>query len=267
MLESTVDALIAERIPEWSGASRERIGQGHSPNSFLLRRAGRTAVLKIDETPRADYLATRIQEAMIQRQASMEGLAPDILYVDGQCILTDYAPARVPDASDFAQRSFLERLGRLLRRVHSLPRFGIRFDGPRAARAYAVGADNPKLAEHCIRCIDALPAAGDDVLSHNDVVAGNVLDDGRLQLVDWEFAADNAPAFDLAMIIAYHELGEEQADTLLAAYRGDAQLADRLPQYVRACHALNWLWLASVRPDEASQPAIEQRLIDRLRSS
>ncbi len=266
MLESEVEKLIAERMPEWATATCERIDAGHSENCFLLTLAGRAAVLKFDESPRAEFLATRIQEAMIQRQAFEEGLAPAVLYVDVNCILTDFVDADVSATNDFQNCGFLHRLGKLIRRVHSLPPFGIRFNGPLAARTYARKARGSALAERCVRCVEALPEAP-VVLSHNDIVAGNVLDDGRLRLLDWEFAADNSPPFDLAMVVAYHELDPEQTDALVAGYGGDTELAQSLPTFVRASHALNWLWLAAEFPDQARQPGVQERLVERLEAS
>ena len=41
-------------------------------------------------------------------------------------------------------------------------------------------------------------------LVHGDATAGNVLDDGRLWLIDWEYAQLADPVFDLAVVLTYY---------------------------------------------------------------
>ncbi len=59
-----------------------------------------------------------------------------------------------------------------------------------------------------------LPSA----LCHNDLVAANVLDDGDLVLVDFEYAVRAAPALDLAGLAGMNDYGENECRELLAAY-------------------------------------------------
>jgi thiamine kinase-like enzyme len=105
---------------------------------------------------------------------------------------------------------------------------------------------------------------------HNDVVAANIVGRDPPMLLDWEYASDNDPLFDLASVIAYHCLDDRAADLLLRAYTGDAtkELFEQLVIQRRLNDALHWLWLA-VR--ESLSPAAEQTrrltaLRDRLRS-
>ena len=66
-------------------------------------------------------------------------------------------------------------------------------------------------------------------------------------MIDWEFACDNDPMFDLASAIGYHNLDADCAGTLLDAYTGgaDGEAKERLDEQVRVYDAIQWLWLAT----------------------
>ena len=57
------------------------------------------------------------------------------------------------------------------------------------------------------------------VFGHNDLLAGNFIDDGkRLWLIDWDYAGFNSPLFDLANLTSNNEFSEKQEHTLLEEY-------------------------------------------------
>jgi thiamine kinase-like enzyme len=78
-------------------------------------------------------------------------------------------------------------------------------------------------------------------------VAANIIGSRALKLIDWEYARDNDPLFDLASAIGFHNLDDARQQMLLSAYAGgaDSELNERLAEQVRVFDAIQWLWLAT----------------------
>ena len=66
--------------------------------------------------------------------------------------------------------------------------------------------------ENTVRAIDLC-------FGHNDLLAGNFIDDGRrLWLIDWDYAGFNSPLFDLANLASNNEFPEKLEQELLEMY-------------------------------------------------
>ena len=80
---------------------------------------------------------------------------------------------------------------------------------------------------------------------HNDLVAANIIATPAIRFLDWEYACDNDPFFDIATVVAHHRMPDERAHFLLDAYfDGDGtRWRDYLTTQVRFYNALLWLWL------------------------
>jgi thiamine kinase-like enzyme len=62
---------------------------------------------------------------------------------------------------------------------------------------------------------------------HNDLLAGNLIDDGKkIRIIDWEYAAMGDPFFDLGNYAANQELGPEASRFLLKEYLGKVKRDD-----------------------------------------
>ena len=262
MRELVLRALLGERLPEWRKASIERIKQGQTNNAFLLTLGKRRALCKIDTQPRAGVVNSRVEEAAIQRRVAASGLSPAVLYADEHCIVTEYVDADVLNAEDLLSRDVLGRLGVRLAALHDLPLTGRRFDAAAAGNVYAATIADTETAEHCLEMIDGMSDDDDLVFSHNDLVAGNILRTDRILFIDWEYACDNSPLFDVATIVAHHALDVDSARTLLEARFDDSSsaLMARLMTHVRGYRALYWLWLANRNPDDRLLDTLKQLL-------
>ena len=245
MSAAAPDAVLAG-IPGWRGASWRPLDGGTGSHTYLAARRGRRAVLKIDAGPRSAPLNTRAAEARIQARAHEVGLGNRVLYHDATSYLCEYVDGRVWQETDFADAGRLQALADALRRLHALPCTGRRFDGLAAAHGYAsrLADADAQIAGRHLAVIESMPPPTEVCFCHNDLVAGNILLVPQVRFIDWEYAADNDPYFDLATIVAEHSLPESLSARFLDAYCGGASAAecDRLAAYCSYYRALCWLW-------------------------
>ena len=90
--------------------------------------------------------------------------------------------------------------------------------------------------------------------------APNVLDDGGLVLVDFEYAVRAAPVLDLAGLAGMNDYGERECRELLAAYYGDGPPRSRSPSSRRSCG-----WCASWHSSGRGSASCASRLRRRTR--
>jgi thiamine kinase-like enzyme len=117
----------------------------------------------------------------------------------------------------------LPRLAVLLRRTHRevgrhLRGRTLAFWVFHALRDYAAQLGDRSVLP-IIETLEAAVQPVELVFGHNDLIAGNIIDDGaRLWLVDWEYAGYNTPLFDLAGLASNSALEPAATSELLALY-------------------------------------------------
>lgn len=250
---ANVLARIARRIR--LPATYRELQRGLTNFSYLVEVEGRPHVLRLDTAHAARIGLDRRLGSEIQRRAAAAGLAPRILAAepDEGWLLYEYLEGRVLQAGDLADPATLEAIAKLLRAVHGLPASGhVLPVADAAARYAAIVQPDPDLSAFARRCVDVVSAAPPPATTaccHNDVVAANIVSNSRLRLIDWEYACDNDPLFDLASVAGFHDLDQRAVETLLAAYAGtgDGEMRERLAAQRRLFDALQWLWLAAQR--------------------
>ena len=134
------------------------------------------------------------------------------------------------DAS-FADDRHVERVAVACRRLHDGPRFVNDFDmfDVQASyldlvrrHGYRLPADYCDHLDAVARIRGALTRRFEGVVAcHNDLLAGNFIDDGRdVRLIDYEYAGNNDPCFELGNIWSECHLTLEQLSGLVTAYYG-----------------------------------------------
>lgn len=263
-LESGAQPLRAERLPGGSVNDVWRIDT--SQGRFVLRIDGPAW-----RRPGVD----RAQELALHTAAAAVGLAPRIVAhsrADG-VMVSEFIDARCWSVTDYADATQLARLGERLAQVHRLPvprEVTTGFAPLALAQAYAAavpaageragyGEKLVAMVEISSRRISALksPLA----VVHGDPTHGNVLDRGRLWLIDWEYAQLADPVFDAAAVLVYYPQARAHRAQLLAAASLSGAVRDgRLADAARIHAALGWLWQQArgeLPPLEAGISALE----------
>lgn len=258
-------AAAIARIPgiEPAKARYRALGGGHSNRSWIIETEDRKLVLRLDGPQTAGLGLDRHTELKVLRLAAGQAVAPEVVYAEPQAgiLVYEYLPGRCWARADLESDENLEALAALFCRVHALPRSGVPFDAAGVAARYLelIRSDSAltSTGQRCLDVVESIPPPVQTACCHNDVVAANVVATPALRLLDWEYACDNDPLFDLASVIGYHDLDPDQIGTLLGAYAGDLALRERLEVQLRLFDALQWLWLA-VR--QAAAPCANQRI-------
>ena len=233
-------------MPGWEEAVVVELPGGLSNHTWLVEAGESRAVLKIDAAPRGAPYNTREAEARIQARAAAQGLANRVLYVTETVYMTEFLEGKVWSREDFDDEDNLRRLARALRKLHGLPLTGRVFDARQAARRYAANIHDadPERLSHSLRVIDEMTAQAELCCCHNDLVAENIIATPGIHFLDWEYACDNDPFFDLATIVAHHGLTDTQRMTLLDAYfdGNGEQWRKQLERQADLYSALLYLW-------------------------
>ena len=245
---NTPEAVLS-KIPGWHGASNRKLAGGLTNQTYLVEQEGRRAVLKIDSTPRTTPYNSRAAEARIQSAAAEHDLAGRVLFADSTVYLAEYLEGNIWTRADLDDENNLIDLANALRRLHALPPTGRTFDARGAAHKYMETVDNAGTSKvrRCLDIIESMPAPQHPCCCHNDLVVENIIATPELRFIDWEYACDNDPFFDLATIVAHHELPARQVSVLMGAYFDGCgvQWHEQLELHTSLYNALTYLWLAA----------------------
>ncbi len=233
---------ILARVPQWAGRddiqtsflsggiTNENVRVDVAGESFVLRLAGeKTALLGID----------RQQEFMAHSAAASIGVAPEVVYFiepEGY-LVTRFVNGRSPTPAQIREPDTIQQIAQLLKQVHALPSIPAVFSVFDIVRSYEqtarqYGARFPaqfdgwleKMAEIETAPPSPLPSA----FCHNDLLNGNFLmNNGRITLLDWEYAGMGDIYFDLANFAVHRELDDEQERWLLTSYFGSVSSAQQ----------------------------------------
>ncbi|MGI9221876.1 MAG: phosphotransferase [Woeseiaceae bacterium] len=250
MSEFVADAVA--KIPGWESAKYSEITGSLTNRCWLLEADDRKAVLKLDESPRTEPFNSRPAEALVQNRALDLGIANAVLFVNETVLLTEYIEGTVWSEGCLLVDENLDKLAAAMRTLHSMPLTGRTFDAVGAARGYAqrIKEGDPTKVRDCLAKVEAMPLPHNLCCCHNDMVAANVIYSPDVRFLDWEYACDNDPFFDIATVVAHHKLAPDRSRYLLNAYfDGDGERwSSQLARQTEFYDALYWLWAAARLP-------------------
>lgn len=234
--------------------SIERIKHGLTNESWLVRTSSDAFVIRRSNTSGDSLQIDRRSEAAALRLAADAGLGPDIIRNDPErhLLVTRYAGPTWTQ-SDAVDARNVERIAAVFRHLHRLavPNDVHRVDLLNVVEGYLRTLDEHGVAGPAVEVRQrALVIAGelrrfaDHRLCHNDVHALNVVDDGQIRFIDWEYAGVGERYFDLASLCVYHGYDRPLREQLLRAYAdtSDAAAMARLEQCCWLFDCIRDLW-------------------------
>lgn len=240
-------------LPLWQGTPRFEPLPGGISNLSLVAtdRAGKYVVRLTRDFP--FHNVYREREVTVARAAHAAGFAPEVVHAEPGLMVSRFMEARALKPED--ARANIGRIVELLVRFHkqmSAPIGDYAFDVFEVNRGYVreLGEDarsgewaalNERLA--------TMQADLPNVFAHHDLLAGNILDDGkRLWLIDFEYSGSGSAMFDLANLSSNSQFSREESAELLNAYfgRSDHARAHRATEAASLLREALWS-LVSVR--------------------
>lgn len=98
-------------------------------------------------------------------------------------------------------------------------------------------------------------------LCHNDLAAANILDDGRLWFIDFEYAVCAEPILDLANLASMNDFDEAQQACLLDAYYHDAAPPFGMKKFadvIRLSRLVSFFWALAYRRTAREAASLDQ---------
>jgi thiamine kinase-like enzyme len=227
---------VLDRIPLLSGVPRsvEELPGGLTNHNYKVTTPSGAYVVRVWASDGALLAIDRDAEHANSIAAARAGVgAPvhDYLPELGVLVVGFLPGCRTFTEADLHDPANLPRVAEACRRLHAGPRFVRDFDMFEVQRRYLeiVRERGFRLPS---RYLDFMPAVAQirkclavrdegTVPCNNDLLPGNILDDGeRLWLIDYEYAGNNDPCFELGNIWSESALPLGHLEQLVTAYYG-----------------------------------------------
>jgi len=251
------------RIPRFAGLGSAEIAverlAGLTNRNYKVSVAGEHYVLRLPGEGTGEYI-NRKAEATSARLAAGAGVNAEVIHFDpasGVQVTRFIDGAVTMNAERFKDLGAVRRAALALKRIHDCGKhFDTRFelfqmmDGyldllARKQARIPEGYDQVQREAEAVRDALAMHPAP-LVPCHCDPLAENFLDTGRrMVIVDWEYAGNNDPMWDLGDLSVEAGFGPDQDRVLLEAYfkgRPPADQAGRMVMYKAMCDLLWTLW-------------------------
>ncbi|MBA2522204.1 MAG: phosphotransferase [Solirubrobacterales bacterium] len=238
---------IFDAVPELAGRELivEDLEGGLTNRNLKVVAGDRAYVVRLWSDEGSLLSIDRDNEHESSLRAAAVGVgAPVIAYLPTHnALVIEFIKGRTLSSRDLRKGYPLERVADAVRRLHSADAFPADFDMFEIHRTYLdlvtergfrlpdrYREFEPRLSE--VR--EALSTHPEErVPCHNDLLAENFIDDDeRLRLIDYEYAGNNEPSFELGNIWSESNLSLDQLERLVASYYGDSYYGDPRPDMV-----------------------------------
>ncbi len=221
-------------LPLWQGALSVRpLKGGISNESWLVEDDTATRVVRFGEDYPFHHV-DRAHEALVAEAAHQAGFAPELIHAEPGLMVSQFLNARTYDAQ--AVQDNLLRVAGLVRDFHqTMPQhvsgYARLFWVFHVIRDYArtlsvKGSRHTALLPSLLATATALEAVQIPlplIFGHNDLLPANFLEaDGRLWLIDFEYAGFSTAMFDLAGLSSNAGFSDTQSAKLLKTYFGQS---------------------------------------------
>ena len=220
------------KISLWKGdIDIEPLEGGLTNKNYLIKDKEKKYVARFGEDL-IYHKVFRFHEIASSKAAHEVGVAPAVIYHKKSLLILEYIESKTLTSIEIKNESTLKKIISLIKVVHK--KIPLYFTGPsimfwvfHLTRDYAwtLKENNSsylpiidKLIEDSL-ILEKSTGPHHIVFGHNDLLASNILDDGKkLWLIDWEYAGFNTPLFDLGGLASNNEFSDDQENFMLEEY-------------------------------------------------
>jgi thiamine kinase-like enzyme len=228
---------VIARVPGWAAArdlTVSPLGGGITNRNFRVDVGGDSFVVRVAGANTELLGIRREVECAANTAAASVGVAPEVVHFlrpEGT-LITRFIHGRALTEEEIRRPETIRRVVEALKRIHGMPPIPGSFSPFRVVETYAeIGrryhvdlpanftwlSDRKGEIEAAFQR-NPLPLCP----CHNDLLLGNFIDDGRIRVLDWEYAGMGDRTFDLANFAVNQGFGDVQDRALLTAYDGEA---------------------------------------------
>ena len=225
------------RVPQWRNKNviTTELSGGITNKNYRIDVDGELFVLRLGGANTEHLGIDRYVERDATAAAASLGIAPEVIYFiepEGYLVARFITGHPLPPPEITTPQN-IKRVVDTLKQIHALPSipktfspFRVVEDYEQTAKAHGVNSF-PSNFDYLLAKMREVEATFNTEpftpqLCHNDLLNENFLDDGRLRIIDWEYAGMGDVFFDLANFAVNHQLNDEQDRLLLTLYFGEA---------------------------------------------
>lgn len=229
---------IIARVPEWAGkeCSYEILHGGLANRSYIARVDGKRYVIKSLTQAMDDFGLMIPMEDIFRNTAAagVSGVGARVLhsFPDLPALVLEFIDGRTLSTAELSVPDVIPQLGEAIACLHhKSATFSNSID------IWSFLADYLKLVEkHDLATPQGLLPSLDKIReievalrvnalspvpSHNDLLPLNIMDDGRIRLIDYDFSGMNDPCFDLGDLAMEGDYTRDQMAILCTSYFGE----------------------------------------------
>jgi thiamine kinase-like enzyme len=222
-----------QKIPSLSNATAiHQLEGGLTNTNYRVETPGRTCFMRVSHPSTHLLGIDRANEKINTERANLAGVGPAVIdFLPAEKILViEWINARTLHAANFqTQPSLLVEIAAALKKLHSGPAFQGIFHFPEVWRNYLhtvqqYGYFMPVgylQHQHLVVALEKALAIVPEqtVPCNNDLLAENFMHDGqKIWIIDYEYAGQNEPSFELGNLASESGLTTEQVAVLCDAY-------------------------------------------------
>lgn len=221
-----------KRLACWSGEVQlSKLEGGITNENYLAEDLDGKYVVRVGEDIPLHQIM-RFNELAASRAAFHAGISPEVHFADTGILIIRFIEGKTLTEEDVQADDMLARILPVLKKCHrDIPKY---LKGPSLTfwvfhvlndYSSTLLSENgpytsllPELKEKAAVLEDAIGPI-DLVFGHNDLLAANLIDDGRkIWIIDWDYAGFNSPLFDLGGLASNNALSAAQENWMLESY-------------------------------------------------